>query len=551
MMGPTMVRKPPTRSSLGIVVGLFVGFVGWTLLTFYWPPMARLDALLAPPLDPTSRSAQIASAFALLTWPGLEYAALAGIAFWAYRRRLRRLTVALLLTVGLAWGLGTGLKFLFARERPAHHLDVLTASGYAYPSGHMVGVTASVIAVGATFAVTRKSVRARLAWQFGGIALVLAVAFDSWFLGANYISDLVGGALLGSFVACFSLVVAGVTVPAPADLVQEIAFRPKRVSRRCAVIFNPIKVGDEVTFRRHVEWELQARGWDKAIWYETTPEDPGHAMTAAAVAAEVDLVIGAGGDGTVRVICNELAGTGVPFGLIPAGTGNLLARNMGIPLDEAAALDVAFEGNDRAIDLIRISVDGGPPEHFGVMAGVGLDAAIMEGTNPELKKAVGSAAYFVSAAQHANHPALQATVQIDNYPAIRRKAHLILVGNVGVVTGNIQLFPQAVADDGLLDVLVASPRTARDWARMVGEVVSRRHRDDELLDRLTGHRVTISVDRPDSYQVDGDQLGSCQSMVAEIVPGAISLRVPRPGRKVKSSYELASRSLESQELASA
>ena len=197
------------------------------------------------------------------------------------------------------------------------------------------------------------------------------------------------------------------------------------------MIFNPTKVTDWATFRRHVDYELKTRGWERTLWLETTTDDPGRAMTEQAVREGVDLVLGAGGDGTIRVICSGLAGTGVPFGLIPAGTGNLLARNIGIPLDEAAALDVAFDGVDKPIDLVRLTVDGGQPDYFAVMAGVGIDAVIMEGTDPNLKRAVGSAAYFVSAAQNANHPALHATITVDDQPAIRRRAHVIVVGNVG------------------------------------------------------------------------------------------------------------------------
>src|SRR4029450_5819341 len=93
---------------------------------------------------------------------------------------------------------------------------------------------------------------------------------------------------------------------------------------------------------------------------------------------------------------------GVPFALIPAGTGNLLARNIGIPLDEVAALGVAFDGVDKDMDLVRLTVDDRPPDHFAVMAGIGLDAVIMEGADPNLKKAVGSAAYTVCGAETHN-----------------------------------------------------------------------------------------------------------------------------------------------------
>jgi diacylglycerol kinase (ATP) len=531
-----MVRRPPSRSSVLIAISLLAAFVLWTWLTFNTAALADFDVRTQPPpLDPDSPAAEIASAFALLTWPGFEYAALAAVAFWAVRHRLRQLAAGLLLVIALAWGGSALLKITFQRPRPEQALELLTARGYAYPSGHTAGVVALSIAIGATFAVTRQSVRARIFWQVGSGLLVLAVAFDRWITGAHYISDIVAGALYGALAATVALLVAGVKVPVPHELVGEIVrsrtvpeVAPRVPSPRAAVIFNPAKVTDWITFRRHVEYELKTRGWDRALWLETTSEDPGRAMTEQAVREKVDLVLGAGGDGTIRIICSGLANTGIPFGLIPAGTGNLLARNVGIPLDEGAALGVAFDGVDKPTDLVRLTVDDRPPDHFAVMAGIGLDAVIMEGADANLKKAVGSAAYFVSAAKNANHPAMHATIAVDDQPPFRRRAHLIVVGNVGFLLANIQLIPGARADDGMLDVLVASPRTLRDWVRLTTRVLTRRRQPDDQLDRLTGHRVTITVDERDQFQLDGDNAGECSTLTAEVVPGALQLRVPRP-----------------------
>ncbi len=528
-----MPRRLPRPAALVIAGVLLVALVGWTWLTLAWAPLRALDDRLLPrPLDPTSPTAQVAAAFALLTLPTLQYLGLLALAWWASRRRLHQLSVALVLMAVLGWGATFGLRLLVRRPRPAAALDVLTASGWSYPSGHLVSAAITAIGVGALFAVTRRSVRARLGWQSGAVLVVLLVALDRWLLGAHHLTDLVGGLLLGGLVAVFSLIMAGVQVPAPHDLVAEMVRNrhpeePEGPERRAAIIFNPSKVVDWVAFRRQVEYELAQRGYGRPLWLETTADDPGRAMTRQAVEEGVDLVLGAGGDGTIRVICSGLAGTGIPFGLVPSGTGNLLARNIGIPLDRTAALEVALDGVDKGVDLVEIRVDDGPPDHFAVMGGIGIDAVIMEGTNPDLKKAVGSAAYFVSAAQNAKHPALHATVQVDDAPPLRRRAHVIVVGNVGYLQANIPLIPDAKYDDGLLDVLIASPRSASDWLRITTRVLTRQRRSDEQLDRMTGRRVTITVAERDQYQLDGDTVGECGTMVAQIKPAALTLRVPR------------------------
>ena len=529
-----MPRRAPRPAAVVTAALLLVLLVAWTWLTFRWEPLRALDQRLLPtPLDRSSAVAQIASAVALVTWPGLEYLVLLCVAWWAQRRKFRQLAIALVLMVVLGWGGSALVELLVARPRPPGVLPLITAHGYGYPSGHLVGATVLAVGVGATFAVSRRSVRSQFTWQLGAAAAVLVVALDRWLLGAHFVTDLVAGLLLGGLAATLALIVAGVRVPVPHDLVTEIvrSRAPQEDQagppRRAAIIFNPSKVIDWVAFRRQVEYELERRGWVRPLWLETSVDDPGRAMTRQAVEEGVDLVLGAGGDGTIRVICAGLAGSGIPFGLIPSGTGNLLARNIGIPLDRAAALDVAFEGVDKGVDLVRIEVDGGEPDYFAVMGGIGIDAVIMEGTNADLKKAVGSAAYFVSAAQHANHPALHTTIQVDDQPVLRRRAHVILVGNVGYLQANIPLIPDAKYDDGLLDVMIASPRGARDWVRLTTRVLTRQRRDDEALDRMVGRKVTITVEERDQYQLDGDTVGECGTMVAEIHPGALTLRVPR------------------------
>jgi diacylglycerol kinase (ATP) len=295
-------------------------------------------------------------------------------------------------------------------------------------------------------------------------------------------------------------------------------------SRRCAVIYNPTKVSDK--FRALMEDSLQRKGWVETLWLETSVEDPGRAMTRQAVAEEVDLVIGAGGDGTIRSVADGLAHTGIPLGLVPAGTGNLLARNLDLPLEEVDAIDVALDGQQRPIDLVKITVDDRPAEHFAVMAGIGVDAMIMDETNEDLKDKVGSAAYFVAAAKALGRLPVRMTVQLDSNRPVRRHAMVCVIGNVGRLQGNLTLIPGASPDDGLLDLYIASPRQFRHWVKLALRLITRRPKKDDQVDQHTGKTVRIKIRGKDNYQLDGDVVGESTTLFAEIQPGALAICVP-------------------------
>jgi YegS/Rv2252/BmrU family lipid kinase len=294
--------------------------------------------------------------------------------------------------------------------------------------------------------------------------------------------------------------------------------------RRCAVIYNPIKVSDQ--FVNAVENALQRDGWTDTLWLETSEDDPGRSMIQQAVSEHVELVIGAGGDGTIRIIADGLAGTEIPLGLIPAGTGNLLARNLNLPLDEATALEIALSGNTQKIDLIKITVDDRESEHFAVMAGVGVDAMIMDETDPALKSKIGGGAYLVAASKALGRLPLKVTVKVDDRRPLQRNAMLCLIGNVGELQGKIKLIADAEPDDGLLDVYIASPQRLSHWIKVILRIITRRARKDDQVDQFKGRKVVFTIEGSDNYQLDGDVVGECTTMTAEVQPGALTIRLP-------------------------
>jgi diacylglycerol kinase (ATP) len=298
----------------------------------------------------------------------------------------------------------------------------------------------------------------------------------------------------------------------------------ERSGRRCAVVYNPIKVSEKL--QDAIKQQAIATNWTDSIWLATPEEDPGPAITAEVVSAKVDRVIAAGGDGTIRIVADRLAGSRIPMAVVPVGTGNLLARNLDIPLTEAEALAVAFGQYTRDIDLIKMTVDSVPSEHFAVIAGLGVDAMIMEETSPDLKDAIGAGAYFIAAAKALGRTPIHMWITLDDHRPVHRYAMICAIGNVGRLAGNLTLIPGARPDDGRLDVYVASPRRVNHWLRALRRLATRRPRHDDRVDQWQAHRVEVRLRHPDPYQLDGDVIGDCRSLRAEVAPKALTVCVP-------------------------
>ncbi|HET8914064.1 MAG TPA: diacylglycerol kinase family protein [Propionibacteriaceae bacterium] len=294
--------------------------------------------------------------------------------------------------------------------------------------------------------------------------------------------------------------------------------------RRCAVVYNPIKTSDDL--REAIASHAAATGWDDAIWLETPAENPGPAITDEVVSAGVDRVITAGGDGTVRIVADRLAQSGIPMAVVPLGTGNLLARNLDIPLSQAEALEVAFGEHTSTIDLIKVTIDGTHSQHFAVIGGLGVDAMVMEETSPELKDKIGAGAYFIAAAKALGRTPINMRITLDDHHQHKRNAMICAIGNVGMLTGNLILIPDARPDDGRLDVYLASPHRLTHWLRAFLRLITLRPRADDRVDQWQASNVEVRLDHPDPYQLDGDVIGDCRSLRAEVSPGALTICVP-------------------------
>jgi YegS/Rv2252/BmrU family lipid kinase len=420
----------------------------------------------------------------------------------------------------------TGLKFWLGRDRPDWQDALGSHVNNSYPSGHASSVAAfSVILVMLLVLFVRRASLRRL-----GIVVVVAwwllVGLDRVLLGRHFPTDVIGGTLLA--LGVFFLALAFIdprprSTAARAEPLPEVYASQKRL----AVILNPVKVEDVGQFRAIVAAMAKESGWSEPTWQYTTIEDPGTGMAERAAVSGADLVMVCGGDGTVREVCAELAGTGIPVGIIPAGTGNLLARNLDVPLYIRSAIDVALNGQDRAIDLVKVGGDGIEDTHFMVMAGMGFDAAIMEGVNEDIKKKIGWVAYVVSGLKSLMFPAIKVEIQIDDQEPTVHRARTVVVGNVGFLQAGMPLLPDATIDDGILDVVIIHPRQFLSWITVAMRVLAKSTIVDETLDRRTGSRVRIKASSDTPRQLDGDSIGEGRELRMECIHGRLLVRVPR------------------------
>lgn len=294
------------------------------------------------------------------------------------------------------------------------------------------------------------------------------------------------------------------------------------MTRRAAIIYNPLKVPDLPEMTARVESFMHRHGWAEPLWLATTADDPGGGMCSHAVREECDVVFVAGGDGTVMAAVTALAGGETPLAILPSGTGNLLARNLGLPLgDEEAALRIGVSGR-----TMRIDVGVCEDRKFAVMAGLGLDAAIMRDAPEGLKKAVGWPAYVVSAGKHLRGRGIRVAVTIDERETVNRRVRSVVVGNVGKLQAGIPLLPDARADDGYLDVVLIAPRNVADWVRVSGRVLRRTDVPDRKMERFRARHVLIETTRPEPRQLDGDVISDSDRMEISLEPKALPVRVP-------------------------
>ncbi|MEP6757864.1 MAG: diacylglycerol kinase family protein [Actinomycetota bacterium] len=267
---------------------------------------------------------------------------------------------------------------------------------------------------------------------------------------------------------------------------------------------------------------LSSYGFDDPRWVEV--------MKAKKIPKEarrlrdegVDLLFVWGGDGSVQRALDAVAGSGVQVAILPAGTANLFATNMGIPKDLEEAVRVGLHGARRTIDLGKTN-----GEHFGVMSGAGLDAfMIRDAEAGGLKDRIGSLAYVFSGSKNLSRDPVRMRIEVDGKRWFDDRASCVLVGNVGDVIGGISAFPDAQPDDGVLDIGVITAETGLDWLRTLSRSVVSDPAKSPFIQAATGKSFDIRMKEPLPYEIDGSERGMTRRIKTKVKPQAITVCVP-------------------------
>ena len=265
------------------------------------------------------------------------------------------------------------------------------------------------------------------------------------------------------------------------------------------------------------------RGIKDPMWSEVPKSRKAPERVREAIDRGARIVLVWGGDGMVQQCVAELAGTDVAMGILPAGTANLLAANLGIPQNIPEAVEIALNGVRTALDVGTMN-----GECFAVMGGAGFDGAMINDVDGAAKERLGRLAYVRSSLKAMYGPRPSAKISIDGQPWFEGPASCVLVGNVGTVIGGLKVFEIASPTDGRLDVGVINAEGALQWLRVFGRVVGRGDVDrSRLVQSTQAKKIDVEFSEKLRYEVDGGARTKTRRLKIRIKPRSLIVCTPR------------------------
>ena len=345
------------------------------------------------------------------------------------------------------------------------------------------------------------------------------------------------------------LIIAAIAIVAALIAVIVIALRAQRRRKlaqtlekrrddevQYAFIVNPSKPQAEAR-RLHIQRFCEAKGLNRIRFYDTQLDKDGRVCALEALEDGADVVIAVGGDGTVRTVASAVSGTGHALGIIPIGTGNLFARNMGVPVDDIdAALTVATSHGSRLVDMGRLTLLDHPED------------------DPELKANISWLAYFVGGVKNLFAPKFRGTLTVTSADGSTHTIknldfRTVMAGNCGQIPV-FSLMPAASYDDGLLDFeIIDTTGGILGWANLFGDVVHQTIigkpeqnplSTNSTIEQVQGTSAEITLEKPAKAQVDGDMLPETRHIRFSVDHRALIVRVPDASALEKTAQAAAS-----------
>jgi YegS/Rv2252/BmrU family lipid kinase len=266
---------------------------------------------------------------------------------------------------------------------------------------------------------------------------------------------------------------------------------------------------------------LRRHGVDRPPWREVPKSRFAPKQVGKLIDEGVDLLFVWGGDGMVQRCIDAVRDARVTLAILPAGTANLFASNLGIPKDLEQAVRIGLHGDRRTVDVG--SING---ERFAVMAGTGFDASMIREADGGLKDRFGRLAYIVTGFRAIGRNPVKTCIEVDGKKWFDGPATCVLVGNMGEVIGGIAAFPEARPDDGRLNVAVVTADGFLDWARTLGKTVVGDADSSPFVRTATATRIDVRLAKKAPYELDGGDRPKTKKLKIRVKPAAISICVP-------------------------
>ena len=266
---------------------------------------------------------------------------------------------------------------------------------------------------------------------------------------------------------------------------------------------------------------LERNGIGDPLWHEVTKSRQAPEQVRSALKQGADLIFVWGGDGMVQRCVDVVAGSKATMAILPAGTANLFASNLGIPKHLDAAVDVGLNGDRRKLDVGRMN-----GEMFAVMAGVGFDARVIRDATPEMKHALGRSAYVWAGAKNLRAKPFEAQVVVDGKEWYEGLASMVLFGNVGNAFAGVKAFDDAQPDDGLLEIGVGSADGVFQWGRTLARSAVSSAKKSRFVHMTKGRSAQVKLSRKVLYELDGGDRQKKRSFRVKVQPGAVTVCVP-------------------------